>query len=99
MIRKALRQRLSKLFGVARLHGEHGAGVGHHDVEVDVVEAALVARVGVQLLGEDRLGEGSQHETVVGGDEVDGAPLHHQTDDLSIEQQRLELGGPEVAEP
>ena len=99
VIREAFRQRLSKLLGVARLLGEHGAGVVHHHVEIDVVEAAFVARVGVQLLGEDRLGEGSQHETVVGGDEVDGAPLHRQADDLAIEQERLEFGGPEVAEP
>ena len=99
MIREAVGQRRPKLLGVAWLFGEHDAGVVHHGVEIDVVEAALVARVGVELLGEDRLGKGPQHEAVVGGDEVDGAALHHQSHHLAVEQQALQILGLEILKP
>ena len=54
--------------------------------------------MGAQLLEEDRLGERAEHEAVVGGDDVHGAALHDETNDLAVEEQALQLAWTEVDE-
>ena len=88
---KRVGERVAQLSGVRGRAREHVAGVGHHRVDVDAVEAALEVGVGAQLLGQDRLGERAQHEAVVGGDDVDGAALHGEPNHLAVEQERLQL--------
>ena len=82
-----LGQRGSELHrGIAAI-GQHVAGMRHHRVEVDAVERAAGSRVRVQLLREHWLSERSQHEAVVGGDDMHRAALHDEPDDRSFDQQ------------
>ena len=55
--------------------------------------------MGVQLLDQNRLGERAEHEAVVGGDDMHGAPLHDEAHHLTVEEEFLEFGGIEVHEP
>ena len=52
----------------------------------------------VQLLGEDRLGERPQDETVVGRNGVHCAPLHDEPHDLPVQQQGFQLRDVEIGE-
>ena len=71
----------------------------HHVVEVDSLEAVLVGLMSMQLLDQNRLGERAEHEAVVGGDDMHGAPLHDEAHHLAVEEEFLEFGGIEVHEP
>ncbi len=51
-----------------------------------------------QLAVEHRLHERSQQEAVVGGDEVDRGPHHHDAHDLAVEEQLPQLVGLEPVE-
>ena len=51
-----------------------------------------------QLLGEDRLGEATEEEAVVGIDDVDGAALHHQPHDPLVRSATLQRADLEVVE-
>ena len=52
-----------------------------------------------QLGVEHGLDERSQQQAVVGGDEVDRPPHHHDAHDLAVEEQLAQVVGTEAVEP
>ena len=81
-----------------RPRGEQRTGEGDDRPEVGGAQRRAVLAVARQLAVEHRLHQRSQEEAVVGRDEVDGGPHHHDADDLAVEEQLAQLVGLEPVE-